>query len=164
MSLTYHEERLYQAIAFMRNLRFDAPLPDAWVGGRSLYEWFRGAVAGIVVETCENSWCCQPPKVIHICRSAEAPVYDWRRTIDRMWLGVLVHEARHADTNRPHTCPTDQTKDARVADMGSFGVQYWLDLWIAEHSDQPDDIREWYRHSYRSIRLSAFCLECANSR
>ena len=79
------------------------------------------------------------------------------------WLPGLVHEARHADIHIPHTCPTDQTKDAQTGDMGAYGVQYWLMMWVAEYSDASPETREWYGYAYRRFRFTAFCQECSNS-
>jgi hypothetical protein len=164
VELTWLEERLYQSLIFMRTVRFSQPLPAEWTRGRSLYDWFREAIRGIVVEAGNRSYCCSPDKVIHIATGNTSAVLEWRRTVDTLTLPVLVHEARHADTGVPHTCPTNQTKDARVNDMGAYGVQYWLMFWIAEYSDQPPETRDWYRYNYKMIRLTSFCLECANAR
>jgi len=161
-ALTWIEERTYSSLIFLRDIRFTEPLPAAWTAGPGVYDWLRGAIRGIVVETGERSWCCSPEKVIHLRVADPSGVPAWRRTIDTSWATLIVHEARHADTGIPHTCPTDQTKDARTSDMGAYGVQYWLMIWIANYSDQPGEIRDWYRWSAKAIRRSAFCLECAN--
>ncbi len=163
MPMTWVEERLYGSIVLMRQLRFSTPLPEKWTHGRDLYDWFRSSIRGIVVDAGDGAYCCSPEKVIHLGLGGWSGVSEWRRTIDSSWLPVLVHEARHADTHVPHTCPTDHAKDARTTDLGAYGVQYFLMMWIAEYSDQPQEIRDWYRYSYKAMRFG-FCLECANAR
>jgi hypothetical protein len=159
--LTYYEERLYSSLLFMRNVRFDAPLPWTTL---SLYEWFRQAIQGIVIEAGDYSYCCNPPKVIHISLQPHSSTAPWRRTADTLWTSGLVHEARHADTGVFHTCRNNQKKDGKVSDLGAYGVQNLLMVWIAEHSDASPELREWNRWSAKSHRLSAFCEECSNAR
>jgi hypothetical protein len=158
--LTYYEERLYSALLFMRTVRFDAPLPWTTL---SLYDWFRNAIQGIVVETGDSSYCCSPPKVIHAGLRPRSSTEPWRRTADTMGTSGLVHEARHADVGIPHTCPTNQNKDGKISDLGAFGVQNLLMTWIAEHSDASAEMREWNRWAAKNHRLAAFCQECANA-
>ena len=163
MPLTYFEERVYQALIFMRNVRFSTPLPEKWTGGRELYDWFRQAIRGIVVERGDRAYCCSPEKVIRLGMGDTSTIPVWRRTVVESWVPGIVHEARHADIHIPHTCPTNHSKDAHTTDMGACGVQSWLMVWIAEYSDAPAETREWYRYSSKSFRFSAFCDECSNS-
>jgi hypothetical protein len=159
--LTYYEERLYSSLLFMRNVHFDAPLPWTTL---SLYDWFRQAIRGIVIEPGDYSYCCSPSKVIHIAIAPRSSTAPWRRTADSLWTSGLVHEARHSDTGVFHTCHTNQGKDGRVSDLGAYGIQNLLMTWIAGHSDASPEMREWNRWSAKSHRLSAFCEECSNAR
>jgi len=162
LPLTWFEERLYQALIFVRDVRFSTPLPEKWTRGLGLYDWLRQAIRGIVVERGDYAYCCSPEKVIRLGMQDSGGFRDWRRTVDASWAPGIVHEARHADVHIPHTCHTDQAKDGHSTDMGAYGVQYWLMMWIAEYSDASPEAREYYSYRYRAFRFSAFCEECSN--
>jgi hypothetical protein len=72
-------------------------------------------------------------------------------------LAVLVHEARHIEAG-PHTC---SSSDNTIAELGASGVQYYLMLWLGEHStdilSQAD--REYCLSNAASLKLG-FCQEC----
>ena len=160
--LGYWEERLYAGLLMMRTVQIDAPLP--WTNQR-LWDWFRGAIRGIVVETGDYSSCCSPPKVIHLgyqSRDLASP-WLWPRTPDSLEMSGVIHEARHADTGIPHTCETNHGKDSKISDRGAFGVQYLFMKLIAEHSDALPELREWSGWGAKGLRRSAFCQECSNA-
>jgi hypothetical protein len=128
--MTRLQERVYQALYLIRRLRFDAPLP--WTG-EALWEWFVGAVDGVRVGG-SRTYCCDPARVIVIGVSSEYG--DGFPTL----IEGLVHEARHADGGHSHSCGTgaDQTID----ELGAYGVQYYLNLWLAQHNVDPPLTRE----------------------
>jgi hypothetical protein len=153
--LTRLEERLFQAIALMRHLEFDAPLP--WTG-EALYPWFVHSVRGVRFRVTENSFCCEPPGVINIAVHPERnAVYD--DGFPTLIEG-LVHEARHADGGHLHNCGY---KDQTLAEMGAWGVQYSLDLWMGRHSVgtvlTPQE-REYCLNRAAWIAAGNFCTEC----
>ena len=118
--LSYYEERLYAQLLMFRTVQIDTPLP--WTN-LPLWDWLRHAIAGIVVETGDHSFCCGPAKVIHIgfsprSLSAES---NWRRAANTLLQTVIMHEARHAETGRGHTCSA--TKDNTISELAAFGVQ-----------------------------------------
>jgi len=153
--LTRLQERTYSAISLMRRLRFDAPLP--WTG-EDLYPWFIHAVEGIRFRAGGYSFCCDPPGVINIA------VHPERNEIYRDGFPTLVeglvHEARHAEGRHPHTCGTN---DRTVGELGAWGVQYSLDVWMALHSTggvlTPDE-RAYCLNRAAWLASGVFCLEC----
>ncbi len=158
--LNYYEERLYAQLLMFRTVQIDTPLP--WTN-LPLWDWLRHAIAGIVVETGDHSFCCGPAKVIHIgfsprSLSAES---NWRRAPNTLLQTVIMHEARHAETGRGHTCSA--TKDNTISELAAFGVQNLTMTLIAEHSNASSELREWARYSAIGHRRSAFCRECSNA-
>ena len=117
MALTYFEERLYSSIQLMREVRFDTPLPQKWTD-RPLYDWFRGAIGGIVMGAGDRSHCCSPAKVIHIAVPQDTGSVQWRRTADTLAVPVLVHEARHADP-RPERLRARLPTDASAREVAT---------------------------------------------
>jgi hypothetical protein len=68
----------------------------------------------------------------------------------------MVHEARHTFFEA-HTC---FSRDRRIDELGAFGVQYYLDLWLGSHSNLPQEYREYFQYRGETLRNSAFCEEC----
>ncbi len=72
---------------------------------------------------------------------------------------LYVHEARH-NQGYGHTCGTN---DRTLAEMGAWGVQYYLDAWLADYSDSSFISDPYYRQSAKShaedIRKTRFCDE-----
>jgi hypothetical protein len=129
------KKRVYNSLLVMRLLQFSQPLP--WTK-EPLYRWFTKAVNGIRFrDDIKNSSCCGPGRTMNIVVTNQSIRYTDRWVEPAMGAGLdvflllLSHEARHAD-GYPHTCGTkDQTPD----ELGSWGVQYYLARWLAEHSD-----------------------------
>jgi hypothetical protein len=120
----------------MTQLEFDRPLP--WTK-QPLYRWFIDTVDGIRFRSdIKNSSCCQPARTLLIAVNNMVIRYTDRWVEPAMrggldgFLLVLVHEARHAQ-GLPHTCGS---KDQTLDEMGSWAVQHYLALWLAEHTDQ----------------------------
>lgn len=149
--LTQVQKTVYQALLFMMNARFDAPLPWTQL---TLWQWFRIAVNGIRLRgDIRVNFCCEPTRVINLLHPAG------ESTIPFGLLAMMVHEGRHAEGVR-HTC---DTFDHRISDMGAFGVQYSLYRWIGLHlpSATPAE-REYALNAADLLRSSgAFCSECA---
>jgi hypothetical protein len=134
------QRRVYNTLLFARQLQFDQPLP--WTK-EPLYRWLTGTIKGIRFRVVEHSSCCGPARVISI--SSDSGIRYDDRWVEPGTQGsganglagfllVVVHEARHAD-GASHTC-AQATKDRSVDQMGSWGVQYYLARWLAEHTDQ----------------------------
>jgi hypothetical protein len=153
-NLTYVQAHMYMAMAFMRRKLFNKELP--WTD-KSAYDWFRGIVSGIVVEGgTGNSSCCNPKGVIHIVFNPSNPFNPKWLTVDAAAPGGLVHEARHIETGG-HSC---DYHDTTIAEMGPYGVQYYYYVWLANYSDEPDDMRVHWTATAWTLRKSAFCQEC----
>ncbi len=158
VDLTPAQASMFRGLLFMRRVRFDAPLP--WTT-QTLYDWLRGSIpAGVVVIATGNSYSCY---------SCPGPVYiAWRpgpRAVGVDVLSaasILVHEARHTNNIR-HTCkpvaPYGNTLDRTIAELGAMSVDYYLRLWIAIHTDEHPDTREYARRQAALLRPS-FCCEC----
>lgn len=148
--LTRLQERAYQAMYLMKRLQFDTPLP--WTS-ESLWTWFTSSVRGVQYLRVDALSCCLNGFI-------RVPAGDLSRTKSFGFPGILglVHEARHHD--KGHTCGN---RDVTIAEMGSFGVQYYMALWLADHAIAPpltDDERRYARQSAREIRARTFCAEC----
>ncbi len=158
VDLTPARAAMYRGLLFMRRVRFDAPLP--WTT-ETLYDWLRNSIPrGVVLIGSGNS---------HACYTCPGPVYIYwpaRTTpVGMEVLGaasIITHEARHTN-NIPHTCNSMPsygfTADRTIAELGSFGVDYYLKLWIAIHSDEHPDTREYARH-HAALARKEFCCEC----
>jgi hypothetical protein len=131
--LTAIQKRAYQSVLVMKQLTFDAPL----------YDWFIGAIQGIRFRgDIQNSYCCEPAGVIDVAIAGNSYLLLTDRWVNPSLGGGLmdtmilfVHEARHNE-GFVHTCP-DGASDKTIAEMGAWGVQYFLFLWIAQHGQRP---------------------------
>lgn len=162
MDLTVVDNQIYQALLFLRRVRFDRPLP--WTD-RPLYDWVRETIPlGIVIESSGNSHSClrcQGP--IHVVYSS----YDsLRPTVYNLVTPLIAHEARHAE-GWPHTCgPSSDpfhpyVRDKSVVEMGGFGVQYLLLYWVGHYSEEPAEVREFFtRRAALLLGGGSFCCEC----
>lgn len=146
--LTVVQKNVYRALLFMRDVRFDQPLP--WTDG-SLWAWFRSQVSGIRIRNdTQFNFCCEPAGVINLLWN---PVES---TLPN-YLEMMVHEARHVRGPR-HTC---SGFDNTISEMGGFGVQYLLMQWLGMHWPQATPVEREYALS-RAVYLkwSSFCNEC----
>jgi hypothetical protein len=172
--LTKLQMRAYQAIIIMKYLQFDQPLP--WTS-KQLYDWFTSAVNGVRFEYTQeykDIRCCLPGGIIwyyfdqyNVLRSQDAWASGLRgpEITDEPGTGIswgpglmeatagLIHEARHNEgpDYYPHYCPGGK-QDETLAEMGSYGIQYYFFLWVANHSDRafltaPGDYPNLYRTS-----------------
>jgi hypothetical protein len=122
---------LYQALRAISALTFSEPLP--WTD-LSLYEWLRNAIRGIVLTNTELSYCCDPQGriVLKADLFSQPFLASWHDAQQGVGLeglvGLIVHEARHAEVGG-HTCGND---DLTLEELGAWGVQYWLFIWMAE--------------------------------
>jgi hypothetical protein len=172
--LTYFQKRVYLSFVAMQQIPFDAPLP--WTS-LPLYDWLVATIHGVHFVSGEGySWCCEPGGRIVIATAANQATDNSCLTVghsDRWifpvyggssgcgmdaFIALVVHEARH-NNGKLHTCQS--TKDNTIAEMGSWGVEYYLYRWFAEHTGDylsPGDGQpssSFYRHIARS---SAFYI------
>jgi hypothetical protein len=161
LDLTWTQKRTYQALLYLRGLRFDAPLP--WTD-KTVYDWLRVTIPnGIVIDSTGNSnsclRCAGPINIVLL--TASQRVQDQSASVSDTPYTVIVHEARHAEGWR-HTCDNG-THDRSVAEMGASGVGYWLLRWIAVHSEEPALVREKAAGSAKLVLQNSFCCECQGS-
>ena len=166
VDLTIVQETIYQSLLFLRRLRFDRPLP--WTN-LSVYDWARNAVSGgIVIESAGNSYAYLGQHTIHLAFTS----YGWllQRSFDTVPYGAILHEGRHAEGPWPHTCGKTAeygyVRDKSIPEMGAYGVQYLLDYWIGNYSDEPADIKQLALRRASLLRQEggAFCCECGGLR
>jgi hypothetical protein len=70
----------------------------------------------------------------------------------------MVQETRHIDFGG-HTCGT---LDRKISDMGAYGAQYYLMLWLGTHwSGATQAEKDYSVNRAELLRASAFCAECA---
>jgi hypothetical protein len=153
--LTRLQERTFQALLLMRRLEFDAPLP--WTA-QELYPWFVHAVRGVRFRATNLSFCCDPAGVIVIAVHPERNE-SWGDGFPTLIEG-LVHEARHAEGGHPHTCGYD---DRTLEELGAWGVQFWLNVWMGLHSTggvlRPPE-RAYCLNRAAWLASGDFCLDC----
>ena len=151
--LTAIQTSIYQALVFLKRLRFTRPLP--WTHD-AVYDWFRRVVRELVVEVSATDISHNAGGAVFIVfRTAE--IQRASNSLADVPFAGLVHEARHSDGGG-HNCGTG---DRRVDDLGAFGVQYYLLVWIAEYSAESDSVRAWARRQAWTLLTSGvFCAEC----
>lgn len=169
VDLTQLQERAYQAIIIMQRLQFTQPLP--WTD-QMLYNWFINTVRGIRFrDDIEYSFCCEPDGYINIGTSnlAALETNQWISPYTGTGLkGLMVlyiHEARHNEVGS-HTCGD---LDNTIDELNAWGVQYYLNEWLAWHTTDPsffyaDDILEmgWYNYNLETAYYNA--IDIANTR
>jgi len=167
--LTQLQERAYQALIIMKRLSFTKPLP--WTD-LPLYNWFINTVDGIRFRNdITNSFCCEPDGFINVQTSnlSALETKQWISPNSGTGLNGLmilyVHEARHNEVGG-HTCGD---KDNTIDEMNAWGVQYYLDGWLAWHTTDPnffyaDDIlgNGWYSYNLETAYYNA--IDIANTR
>jgi len=127
---------LFQGLRVIHALQFNQPLP--WTE-LSLYEWLKGAIHGIVITDVEYSYCCEAGNEIVLKGEllSQTDYQAWANPQSGVGLmslvGLIVHEARHAEIGG-HTCGSD---DLTLEELGAWGVQYYLFLYMVENS-APD--------------------------
>lgn len=133
--LTLLQKRTYNALLMMRDhLSFDAPLP--WTN-QPLYVWLLGAVRGIHFrDDIVFSFCCDPTGIINI--QTGIAVAQTNALFDiwpfiKGFVALIIHEARHNE-GYLHTCGTN---DNTISELGAWGVQYYFNIWLVDHLDNP---------------------------
>lgn len=163
--LTRLQERAIQALRVAKALSFTRQLP--WTSN-GLYDWLRGAIDGTRFRSdIAVSFCCDPPGVVDVQTRNFAALTTQRWGDPRFGVGLgdlvvlIAHEARHNE-GKPHTCgASDQT----LSELGAWGVQYELWLWMALYSgrflDAPDPYPAFYRDAAlanaEDMTRSRFC-------
>jgi hypothetical protein len=181
--LTLLQAQVYRVLTVMREITFDAPLP--WTSD-SLYGWFVSSIRGIRIRGDRGtSFCCDPGGIINIqAQNLAALLYP----SDFQYVGTLmvlfVHEARH-NNGFPHTCfvdlgtgPRSDTRISRsqeefagvvpgsnddtIAQLGAWGVQYYLDIFLGSHSDPvfiPPAMQSKFTRDAKIICNTRFCQD-----
>jgi hypothetical protein len=175
--LTPLQKRAYNAVRIMGRISFDAPLP--WANA-TLEDWFAGAITGIRFrDDIDNSFCCNPEGVINIKTGWPLPASqatdlwmkpEWNVGLAHLMI-LMVHEARHAE-GPAHTCNWNAAiqafvDDNHIADLGAWGVQYYLETWLADHTSQaflagPAGDRPYHQDRHRAdagFLMARFCDE-----
>ena len=181
--LTLLQAQVYRVLTVMREITFDAPLP--WTSD-SLYGWFVSSIRGIRIRGDRGtSFCCDPDGIINIQAQNLAAL---RYPSDFQYVGSLmvlfVHEARH-NNGFPHTCfvdlgtgPRPDTRISRsqeefagvvpgsnddtIAQLGAWGVQYHLDIFLGSHSDPafiPQAMQSKFTRDAQIICNTRFCQD-----
>jgi len=141
--LTAMEKRAYNSVLIMDRIPFDAALPSAWTYS-TLYDWFTDQVVGIRFRgDITYSFCCDPTGVINLKADIGGLETDlWRRFPFDVGIAdvviLMAHEARHAQ-GYPHYCTWVENvgyvdDDDLGSPFGSWSVQYYLELWLADHT------------------------------
>ena len=181
--LTLLQAQVYRVLTVMREITFNAPLP--WTSD-SLYGWFVSSIRGIRIRGDRGtSFCCDPDGIINIqAQNLAALLYP----SDFQYVGSLmvlfVHEARH-NNGFPHTCfvdletgPRPDTRISRsqeefagvvpgsnddtIAQLGAWGVQYHLDIFLGSHSDPafiPPAMQSKFTRDAQIICNTRFCQD-----
>ncbi len=149
--LTQIQKNVYASLLFMKDVRFDTPLP--WTD-QPLYEWFARIVRLVRIRTDITYDSCNTREdTLNLLgtRVADSSIPSY--------VEILVHEARHIDGGG-HTCGIGQL-DARIDELRSFGVQYYLMLWLGTHwpAATPGE-RDYALNRAAWLRAGAFCMEC----
>ncbi len=181
--LTLLQAQVYRVLTVMRQLEFNRPLP--WTSD-SLYGWFVSSIRGIRIRGDRGtSFCCDPDDIINIQAQNLAAL---RYPSDFQYVGSLmvlfVHEARH-NNGFPHTCfvgvgtgPRPDTRISRsqeefagvvpgsnddtIAQLGAWGVQYHLDIFLGSHSDPafiPPAMQSKFTRDAQIICNTRFCQD-----
>ena len=172
--LTPLQKRAYNTVRIMGRISFDAALP--WDSGHTLGDWFALAITGIRFrDDIDNSFCCDPAGVINLKVDVGALETDlWIRYPYDAGLAhlmlLMVHEARH-NNGYPHTCTWVDgigfTDDDNIGQLGAWGVQYYLETLLADHTSPaflagPAGHRSFYQDTHRAeaqgmINHAYFC-------
>jgi hypothetical protein len=136
--LTSFKRIVYTTLLVMKKLEFTQPLP--WTD-KQLYTWLVDTIKGIRFRNdIEYSSCCEPANVINIQNGGNLSVKSTNRWIDPQintgamdLLALFVHEARHNEIGG-HKCGTN---DNTRAEMGAWGVQYYLFTYLANNLKDP---------------------------
>lgn len=170
------QKRAYNAVRIMGRISFDAALP--WDSGHTLQDWFALRVTTIRFRDDIAYSSYGPAGVINIQTGWPLPAGQATdRFIDPdgvVGLGdlmvLMVHEARHADL--PHNCEwldgIGFVSDTTIAYSGAWGVQYYLHLWLADHTSpaflrpltgDPGHYQAQHRQDATLIHNTRFCNE-----
>ena len=140
--LTLLQKRAYQAVLLFSWIRFDSPLP--WTD-EELDGWLAHAIHGVDFrDDAQYSFCCEAGGIIVVqtnnlwVLTASGLREIWQATLSL--AALIAHEARHNE-GYGHTCGA---WDETVAELGSWGLQYYFLLWVGTHSD-PSVVSEPFR-------------------
>jgi hypothetical protein len=136
--LTLLQKQVYQTIYVMRLLHFSRPLP--WTE-KQLYDWLVDTIDGIRFVDGGMSHCCEPENTIVIALNENSLILQtdqWIVSGEKYGLMnatlLYAHEARHNE-GFLHTCTARNGDDNTLDEMGSWAIQHYLALWIAQYGD-----------------------------
>jgi len=164
--LTLLQAQTYRVLTIMRRLTFDAPLP--WTAS-PLYPWMVSSIRGIRYRGDEivNSFCCDPSGIINVKATLgpnnsglAALVFPTDFRAVGTLLVLFVHEARH-NNGLPHSC-ADGVNDKTIAELGAWGVQYYLDLFMAGRAEPafiPAAARTGFTQDAQQVCSTRFCAD-----
>ncbi len=155
VDMTASQRYAYRGMLFLKNTRFNAPLP--WTSGDA-WQWFVGLdprvyffSAATGSSNCSN---CQRGTAELNINLGGTPNLTWPNVVTL--AGGLVHEARHIEVGN-HRCGVN---DFRADDLEAFGVHYYYRVWVSQHTDPatfPPEYRPYMDWSSCAMRNSAFC-------
>jgi len=148
----------YQALRVIHSLQFDANLP--WTD-QTLYNWLKSTIDGVILNETELSYCCDPENRI-VIKASLLNQKDYQFWVNPQsgsgligLIGLLVHEARHAEIGG-HTCGTD---DETLEELGAWGTQYYLYKFMAENTPKGyfTDLQRQIAMSHANTALNRIC-------
>jgi hypothetical protein len=148
----------YQALRVIHSLQFDTTLP--WTD-QTLYNWLKSTIDGAVLNETEVSYCCDPTNRI-VIKAFLLHQDDYQFWVNPQsgsgligFIGLLVHEARHAEIGG-HTCGTD---DETLEELGAWGTQYYLYKFMAENTPKGyfTDLQRQSAMSHANTALNRIC-------
>jgi hypothetical protein len=144
------------ALALMRRKAFSEPLP--WTH-EPVYEWFRQTVAGMVVEGTTGTSSPLQAKPSHSdCRLAVRHLVSLLADARRRLSSCSHSRSAEHRNGRALACGYH---DTTIAEMGPDSVQWDHYTWLANHSDESEDLRvhlTWRAWALRKVAFSQGCL------
>jgi hypothetical protein len=154
VDMTAIQRYAYRGMLFLKNTRFNAPLP--WTSGDA-WQWFVGLDPRVYFFSATGASNCSN------CQRGTAEVnINLDGGVNLTWpnlvtlAGILVHEARHIEVGM-HRCGVN---DFRADDLEAFGVHYYYRVWVSQRTDPatlPAEYRPYLDWSNCAMRNSAFC-------
>lgn len=154
--LTAAQKRIYFGLILMKELRFDRPLP--WTTA-TLFEWFLDAAPLVTVFGTEgvNNFNRTTGVTIYLAPPHSTDL-RWREL--QSLIGVLIHEARHAQ-GAAHSCD-GRRRDNHLSANGAFAYHNYFFSWVGSFSDPSVVPIEYRPHALLAAcrqRNAAFCLD-----
>lgn len=149
---------LYQGLRAIHSLQFDPSLP--WTD-QTLYDWLKSTINGVILTETDLSYCCDAENRI-VLKATLLNQSDYRFWVNPQsgsgligFVGLIVHEARHAEIGG-HTCGSD---DKTLEELGAWGTQYYLFKYIADNTPQEffTDLQRQTAINHANTALTRIC-------